>query len=190
MAYTFHDRKPVYLLSSFHPPSKKSTIDRRDSFGTVKSISVPAAVKGYNSYRGGVDNVDQRLSYYSVAGKSRQWWPRLAWWLINAAIANAHRLFQLRVDPTCSVLQFRMKLMHELAGDIDSPPPIRKHVAHPADPLPSPRHLLIHSDTRHDCSICSHRSTGRHETHYLCSPCQAYVCVTPCYDPLREASHQ
>ena len=58
VSYSFHDRKPVYLLSLFHPPPKKSTIDCRDSSGKVKSRFVPAAVKDYNSCRGGVDNVD------------------------------------------------------------------------------------------------------------------------------------
>ena len=187
VAYSFHDRKPVYLLSSFHPPSKKSTIDRRDSFGTVKSISVPAAVKDYNSYRGGVDNVDQRMAYYSITRKSRRWWPRLARWLIDAAISNAHRLFQMKINPKCHGLDFRMKLMHELAGDIEIPSPIRKHTKTATDMSSSQRHYLAASDKKHDCSICSRPFPHRTQTKYICTVCNVPVCFLECYDKHREA---
>jgi hypothetical protein len=104
VTYSFMDRQPVYFLSSFHSPNQHDSISRVDKGGTRLTFTVPSAVKDYNLYRGGVDVLDQLHSYYSILRKSRRWWPRLAWWLIDAAISNAHRLYQVRVDPKCSQL--------------------------------------------------------------------------------------
>ena len=187
VAYSFYDRKPVYLISSFHPPSQKSTIDRRDPSGQVMSISVPTAVKDYNSYRGGVDNVDQRMAYYSIPRKSRRWWPRLAWWLIDAAISNAHRLYQMQINPTCNGLDFRMKLMHELAGDICSDRSEEHNKRQCMHSTSTDTHRLSQSDNLHDCSICSRQPMRRKRTHFMCSPCHVYLCCPPCYDTHRLA---
>jgi len=63
VAYAFFDRKPVYLLSTVHPPTQTSTIDRRDKTGESHAHTVPTAVKDYTSLRGGVDTIDQLQSY-------------------------------------------------------------------------------------------------------------------------------
>ena len=116
----FVDRNPVYFLSTFYYPSQLDTLERRGKNGQKLVFEVPQAVTIYNSTRCGVDTLDQFQSYYSIGRKNRRWWPRLAWWLFDMCIINAHRLYEIKNKEKISSRDFRTKLMHELAGDSDS----------------------------------------------------------------------
>ena len=118
VAYVFVDHKPVYFLSTYYYPSQLDTLERRGKKGQKLLFKVPKAVTAYNSFRSGVDTMDQLQSYYSTGRKNRRWWPRLAWWLLDMCILNAHRLNEIKKNEKMSVLEFREALMHELAGDI------------------------------------------------------------------------
>jgi hypothetical protein len=159
---------------------------RQGDDGNNITLSVPTALKDYNKYKGGVDTLDQRLSYYSLPRKSRRWWPRLAWWLIDVAIANAHRLYQIQIDPNCTGMAFRLKLMHELAGDVAPTPAVVQRKRRTSDPSTCPSHHLLQSNDRHDCSMCSRPSAHRKQTRFFCDECQVFVCPVPCYDVHRE----
>ena len=190
VAYSFFDRKAVFFLSSFHAPNQDSTIERRDNSGESKSISVPSAVKDYNSYRSGVDTIDQRLSYYSLPRKSRQWWPRLAWWLIDVAIANAHRLYQIQIDPKCTVLDFWLKLMHELGEDSDSTSfttTSKRHNTLQHSPL---GHWPSESAKRGRCQRCFHVRGTRRDVSIKCELCDVYLCMDPCFKEHHSSMHQ
>ena len=130
----------------------------------------------------------QNLSGSCVISKCSPSCVLLEWWLIDVAIANAHRLYQIQIDPKCSVLEFRTKPMHELAGDSANTYTQQQPKRPWVSSATSPSHSLVLSDRQRDCLICSHRPSGRVTTQYCCSPCNVYVCVTSCYDHLREAN--
>ena len=44
--------------------------------GVKHTFTVPLAIKDYNAHRGGVDNMDQRMAYYSLSKKTRKGLPR------------------------------------------------------------------------------------------------------------------
>jgi hypothetical protein len=187
VTYSLMDRQLVHFLSSFHSPNQITSISRTEKNGKEITLPVPTAVRDYNSFKGGVDVLDQLHSYYSILRKSRRWWPRLAWWLIDAAILNAHRLYEIKKKEKISARDFREKLMHELVGDTEPPSPIRQRKNTTKEATSSQHHHLSISEEKRDCSICSRRPNHRVRTNYLCSVCQVSVCALECYDKHREA---
>ena len=182
VTYLFVDRKPVYFLSTYYYPNQLDTLKRHGKKGEKLEYEVPKAITVYNSSRCGVDTLDQLQSYYSTGRKNRRWWPRLAWWIIDMCIINAKRLYEIKNKEISSTMDFHEKLMKELAGDIEQHK-IIQHARSCTTLFPtSPSHLLVHSDRRRECSVCSHHRSPRKETHYMCKICDAYVCITPCYD--------
>jgi len=189
VVYSFNDRKPVYFLSSFHPPSAQSFLFRHAPSGWILVLPVPTAIEDYNLLRGQVDTLDQRLSYCSLPRQSRRWWPHLAWWLLDVAIANAQRLFEIKSSEKISAMDFRTQLMHQLVGDIPSQAATQQHKRPRLQPPPSEAHQLVPSLTLHDCVICSRRPEHRKRTNFQCAPCGVYVCASPCYDIHRAVNH-
>lgn len=180
--YLFYDCKPVYILSSFHHPNLISTISRHEKSGNKINVSVPTALRDYNLYRGEVDTIDQMESYYSICRKSKRWWPRLAYWLIDMCINNAWRLYQKQIDPKISLLHFRIKLMHELAGNNNNNNNGNNSNTCTYIACKNDGHHLIRNDNKRDCYVCSDRNKNRVQTHFMCAPCNKYVCVLECYD--------
>lgn len=182
VTYLFYDRKPVYILSSFHHPNLIATISRHETGGNKINVPVPTALRDYNLYRGEVDTIDQMESYYSICRKSRRWWPRLAYWLIDMCINNAWRLYQKQIDPNIPLLTFRIKLMHELAGVVSNNNNSSSGNSH-APPAEYPfLHNLIQTDKCNHCSVCSTSDEHRKRSHFKCMPCNVYLCPSPCYD--------
>ena len=74
------DKRPVYLLSTIHPPSSDvpTTILRREGRGERQPLPCPPAQVDYQKFMGGVDLADQMLKSFSVVRKSRKAWKNLS----------------------------------------------------------------------------------------------------------------
>jgi hypothetical protein len=55
-------------------------------------------------------------SYYSLGRRAKKWWPRLAWFLIDIGIVNAHILYVKHTEISINQRQFRKQLMRELVA--------------------------------------------------------------------------
>jgi len=182
VAYVFVDRKPVYFLSTYYYPSQLDTLERHGKKGQKLLFEVPKAVTAYNSFRSGVDIMDQLQSYYSIGRKNRRWWPRLAWWLIDMCILNAHRLNEIKKNEKMSVREFREDLMHELAGDIFCKSKHQHIIRKEVRSQYSFNHHLVITEDKRDCSICSSRPDQRKTTKFQCKICNVFLCPDTCYD--------
>jgi len=47
----------------------------------------------YTKRMGGVDRADQHIGAYSATRRSRRWWLRILYYLLDVAIVNAHILY-------------------------------------------------------------------------------------------------
>ena len=88
MFYKWKDNKSVNVLSNFHGP-ESSNVLRTQKDGTRKEFGCPVAVKDYNTYMGGADNADMLISFYGLPRKSKKWWHRIFFGLIDRALCNA-----------------------------------------------------------------------------------------------------
>lgn len=48
----------------------------------------------YNRYMGGVDLFDEYNSNYSIAWRSRRWWMKIFYYLVDASIVNSYVLYK------------------------------------------------------------------------------------------------
>lgn len=116
--------KPVTLLSSMHNPSKHTKVKRTNVKGEREEVPCPESISDYNQFMGGVDRMDQMLSAYSVAQKSRRWWIKLFYYFIDCAIVNCFILYKETTKKNnhkaMSHLQFRSLLVNELINKYSS----------------------------------------------------------------------
>ena len=176
------DRRLVYLLTTHTSPAETTLIERDSRKGGTVQRSVPKAVADYNQHKSGVDTIDQLHSYYSIGRRSKKWWPRLVWWLIDMCIINAYSLHQQKQQVEITQLEFRQQLMQQLVEQYGlqhsrrsrhlSSTPINRNV----------HHYPGLSDVERDCVYCSHRPENRKQTQFRCEVCDVYVCAFPCFE--------
>ena len=131
LATVWLDSKPVYFLSTIHSPSfppgtpvENRTVQRRGGAKNREALQVPCppVVKEYNKYMGGVDIFDQHAQYYNFGRKSKRWYRRVIWYLVEIAINNSYIIeghfedHSHRGHRARSLLQFRKELAEQLLG--------------------------------------------------------------------------
>ena len=80
-------------------------------------IPCPTAVYDYNQFMGGVDLVDQNLSYYSLTlRRTIKWWEKVFWRLIDISIINSWIIFHVNYPNSNlkSQREFRLELVMQL----------------------------------------------------------------------------
>ena len=102
-----------------------------------------------------VDVYSQRESNARIGCKTNRWWPRLAWFLVDMAINNAHTLYKQRgAAPKLSPTQFRERLMEALVGDFTQRKkrgrPEKVHIR--AD---EPKHIPVKLSAPQPCMVCA-----------------------------------
>ncbi len=84
MAVHWKDKRDVFMMSSFHG-NAENVIER---FGN-EEVSKPEMISDYNLNMGGVDKCDQFLSYYNIGRKSKKWWKKVFFRMVELCIVNA-----------------------------------------------------------------------------------------------------
>ena len=113
MFYKCKDNKSVNVLSNFHG-TESSTVLRTQKDGTRKEFGCPVAVKDYNTYMGGVDKADMLISFYGLSRKSKKWWHRIFFGLIDRALCNAFISFNKMRGEKMKSLLFRRMIAQSL----------------------------------------------------------------------------
>ncbi|XP_064597857.1 piggyBac transposable element-derived protein 2-like [Liolophura sinensis] len=90
---SWYDNKVVNVASnkcSVKPTTEVRRYDNKTK--TYVNIECPALIKAYNKCMGGVDKCDMMLSLYRIKMKSRKWYRRLIFHMVDLALSNAwHR---------------------------------------------------------------------------------------------------
>ena len=92
---SWKDNKVVSFLSTFVGAPPVSTIQRFDR-KTRQHLDVPCPeiVKVYNRHMGGVDLMDANLARYKIIFKSRKWYIRIFFHLLDMLLANSWILWK------------------------------------------------------------------------------------------------
>ena len=179
-------KSSVVMLSTESPASMTRVQLSRNRGETQK----PLVVQRYNQSMNGVDRADQNSVYYSFIRKSRKWWRKLFFWLIEVTTVNSYILYQFHPQAN------RRQVIENLA--------VRYLYTIPPRPRPGrPRkrpltegdgdslrlngkcHFPGKLSTSKECTVCSDRSkNNRHRSLYYCKTCpsQPPLCVTPCFE--------
>lgn len=182
-----------------HNRLEEGHVLRKNKKGEKETVTCPAASRDYNRYMGGVDYFDQLHSDYSIGWKSRRWWMRVFYYVVDACIVNSYSLYKntmkevLTNRKPLTQLKFRSVLANKLIGSFCSrinKGPIaqagkgRKR-NHP-DGRPTIEnfvrltnvgdHLPVKGPTYRRCANCS-TTKQQKRTNILCSKCDVGVCI-------------
>eukprot|EP00102_Acyrthosiphon_pisum_P023364 XP_016660574.1 PREDICTED: piggyBac transposable element-derived protein 4-like [Acyrthosiphon pisum] len=116
--------KPVTLISNMHNASESTIVNRKNKKGEKIAVKCPVGISDYNKHMGGVDKFDQYMANYSISQKSRRWWLKLFYYMIDTAVVNSFILYKESCNTMkkkyINHLEFRSRLTDELISDFSS----------------------------------------------------------------------
>ncbi len=194
-ASVWRDKRNVYLLSSIHDKTMSSvqrTVQDAAGHWSRQDVPAPASVVDYTAYMGGVDLADQCCQYYFNQRKTRTWYTKVFFYLLEVSKVNAFRLYLASRHPDTpankrpSLLQFTLELVEELLGDHTSNTRIGRPSLAPLDTRLTSRCMPGTFPNRSWCHVCWSRvSRGiqekRRQTQYGCLTCQKHLCLPECF---------
>ncbi len=177
VAYLFVDKTPVYFLTTAHTPDSTTPITRHHYNSQNVETSILPAIEEYNKQRSNVDTIDQLATYYTLGRRTKRWWLRLGWWLIEMSLNNSWRLFQLKTNTKVSSVGCRTQLMLQLTAD--KPMPFKHNSLKRSYSNMSSEslvHLPRYHEKPHRCYFCT--TKHKHKTsHYYCQACNTFLCI-------------
>ena len=189
----------VIMLTTESPATMMSVQLNRNRGETQK----PLVVQRYNQSMNGVDRADQNSVYYSFIRKSRKWWRKLFFWLIEVTTVNSYILYQFHPQANLTHLQYCRQVIESLAVRFLSTVPPRPGPGRPrkrpltesdGDALRVNRksHFPGKLSQAKECTVCSDRSAKkRHRSLYYCKTCRNNppLCITSCFEKYHTLQH-
>ena len=94
-AVKWYDNRGVILASTFAKSHPVGTVRRWDRTKNQKvEIDYPFIVRKYNTFMGGVDTLDAYLAYYRIHIRSKKYYLRLFFHLLDLAVVNSWLLYR------------------------------------------------------------------------------------------------
>lgn len=115
--FKWKDNKAVYLASNYHG-NETNIVQRTLKDGSKSDITCPILVKDYNAFMGGVDHADRLRALYNIDRKSKKWWLRIFWGLLDMVFVNAYVVYCELFGQT-DVLEVRRSIALGLMSECD-----------------------------------------------------------------------
>ena len=181
-------RSGQLLVVAWRAKGKKTAITMITSASSARMVEVPAkhrtevilkpaCVDDYNQSMNGVDRSDQYTVSYPFIRRTRKWWRKLFFYLVEVSVVNSYILYKQVTRDSLSHLDFRRRLLESLAEEYMQ----REELRHASVGRPRTRpvptrldkklHLLAQRQGRRDCVVCSDRSGSRHNSQFYCKTC-------------------
>lgn len=100
---------------------------RKDKNGVKHDITCPQVVQDYNRFMGGVDHADQLRTSYGVNRKSKKWWHRMFWGILDIMFVNAFVIYKERHEKL-PLLEFRRQVVQGLMTQKEVTTPSLAHL--------------------------------------------------------------
>lgn len=117
------DNKCVTLVSSFAGKTPISKVRRYDrKVKKIIEVDCPYIITEYNRHMGGVDLMDSFMGRYKIYMKSRKWYIRIFYHLLDMSLVNSWLLYKRvhsKKQPACKLLnqaQFRAEVAYTLCN--------------------------------------------------------------------------
>lgn len=194
----WYDNKCVALASNYVGIGKSDTANRYDKATQQKvNISRPQIVRDYNINMGGVDLMNQMISYYRITIRSKKWTLRMVTHFIDFAIIQSWIEYKIdckragmQSKEIMDLLAFRMKLAKQLVyfqtaakrtaritlDEVRSKFLLsdKSRERHPEEDIryDGYRHYMDHSDKRLRCKL----ESCNLKCQVMCTKCGVHLC--------------
>lgn len=173
------DNKPVALINSITQPTTMATVKRTAKDGSRNTIPCPQSIKLYNMYMSG-DLFDFKRKTYSCSKKSKKWWFRVFYFLVDMATTNSYIIYKECPEVKLTQKEYIISVAEHLMSCHSS----RKR--HSVQNVPSGvrlqgRHFPDKYDKKQNCRVFPERN----RTTFCCRDCSAEhpvpLCPVPCF---------
>ena len=187
------DKRYVLMLSTMH---HGKVVDGTKHNRRGELVKKPDCVFDYNEHMGGVDRLDQLISYYSPLRKTLKWYKKVVLQVFDFAVTNAFLIYK-EVGGTRRNIWFRKQVIRSLISSDDRPGPAQgsvpqvfhHHRASDLSRLAGQHYMGVLRPTSSKaapttkCVVCRNRGV-RKETRYICRTCPSRpaLCVVPCFE--------
>lgn len=186
----WRDKRTVHLLSNFHDPADEVQVNRKEKDGAITKVNCPAALQEYNKNMNFVDKFDQLKGQYEVDRKSRKWWHRIFFHLLDCSVVNAFIIFREHAGSEKMTLKdFRRSLVRQMTAEaLLDPTDKRKSSVGAGAELKKFKPFVDfamrttasnHQPTRCSPRRCANCSTKAHpsRTIWMCQTCNVPLCL-------------
>lgn len=173
--FKWYDNRVVHLASNFHG-TESTIVNRKQKDGTKLDVACPAIVKNYNRFMGGVDFADRLRQCYCTDRRSKKWWHRLFFGLLDIAFVNSYVIYK-KMNPSenVSLLDFRrgvsLGLIHSTDNVLKKRSFTKKFVSANSNPNSSPRDSPTSSTVikrrKYNYSVPDDVRLGNRGTHWI-----------------------
>jgi hypothetical protein len=123
------DKREVTMISTQHSGKLVNSVSKRKI-----ERRVPEAVREYNKFMGGVDRLDQLLSYHITSRKTLRWYKKVALHIVQIMLLNSFQLYKMySKGEKMSLQSFRLSIIgklvsfgrtqeHVIVSQINTPP--------------------------------------------------------------------
>jgi len=179
------NKKVVSIISSRHKHEMQSVVTR-----SGRQMQKPSTVLDYNKLARGTDLSDMVMQSYNVLRKSKIWYKKLFFHLIDACIHNAFLLFRTKFNTNCQFLQLRLNLVRQIIGKYGFTQRKSPNQESNLSKFQG-QHFLGKNKLNKNgkisyikCRICIDPKSGkiRKETPNHCKQCNVPLCAVPCFE--------
>jgi hypothetical protein len=189
--FKWQDNKAVFVLSNFHG-TDISTVERTQKDGSKHEYTCPVAIADYNKYMGGVDKADMLCVVHGLSRKSKKWWHRIFFGIIDRTVVNALVVYLKLEGKSVSVLEYRRAVAQALITRA-TPVKVGRPRSAASTPVPAKRrksghsvpkeirlqnrgvHWVTYDKKRGRCEVCQ-RNEVQSRPHSKCSMCKVFLC--------------
>ena len=189
--FKWDDNKAVYVLSNFHGTSI-SHVKRTQKDGSKLEFTCPLSIKEYNEYMGGVDKADMLCAVQGLSRKSKKWWHRIFFGIVDRTIVNAQIAYSKFEGVSVSVLEFRRSVAQSLIT-LSRPVHVGRPRSTPSPLAPAKRrksdysvskairlhnrgvHWIVYEKKHGRCEVCQ-KNKIESRPHSKCAMCKVFLC--------------
>jgi len=189
VATLWQDKRTVRFLSTCCAPEGDDTVVRRRNSSDPQRLPCPPVVKIYAQYMGGVDRSDRMVRTYSVSRKSKKWWYRLFYYLLDTSLANSFILYQLspnhdELSELDYLKQLALELISTKSGEEEvQPHPQRKKTKVAIPPrMTAGNHWPKKAKKQRLCQQCARSGKKNRRSTYICKACNVHLCIDSCFE--------
>lgn len=178
------DKKVVRMISTNQTHEMVEVVKK---CGTT--VEKPRSVLDYNKSARGIDIGDMQMHFNSVKRKTRKWYKKLFFQLIDMCLYNSFKIFK-SLHPNAKFLDFQLNIIRQILGRYGLKETSLRTSSGDLQRL-SGRHFPTHNPSTkgkqhgsRKCHVCSKnkfRIGKAKETRYQCDTCKVPLCVVPCF---------
>ena len=126
------------------PEAPTLPVKRRRKYGEKEDVDCPQIISAHNKYMSGVNRNDQIKSCYPIKLRTRKWWHRVVFEILDCCVVNSHILeMETSNHENRTYKVFRIELAKKLIGNFSS----KKRPGRPSLEMPArltERHFPSH----------------------------------------------